>query len=212
MISTTLLMDSGRNDDFVESDAIQSNRLTRFLKQRLSNAKMITTAELQERLQSMDSCCIVKTLLWQCNGYPFMLVLDVGRQVDKSLLSSYLMVDNEELGLCSREKAMMLSGFKIGTISPIGVAHPMRMIVDAALIKPDVDKNDVILFCGGGEIGQELEITLNEFLRLATNAEIAMISKVDDNNVTEDINKDTNKEIGLLSFNTMILRMILLTS
>ena len=86
-------------------------------------------------------------------------------------------------------------GFKLGTVPPLGLAHPMRTIADRSILGllpvgmtdetsysssalqtyADLNLENMHLYGGGGEAGLQLLITAKDFLRLSS-AEVIDIS------------------------------------
>ena len=79
-------------------------------------------------------------------------------------------------------------GFKLGTVPPLGLAHPMRTIADRSILGllpvgmtddtsysssalqtyADLNLENMHLYGGGGEAGLQLLITAKDFLRLSS--------------------------------------------
>ena len=126
-----------------------------------------------------DGGVLVKSLIWEYDGVPVLLVLPLDRLVDKAKLADHLCVTKDAVGLVDRERASHLAGYQIGTIPPCGLRCPLRTIVDAAL----ASEHRHHIYAGSGDVTQQLKITLSELLRLS-NGELAEISvTLGDNNL-----------------------------
>jgi prolyl-tRNA editing enzyme YbaK/EbsC (Cys-tRNA(Pro) deacylase) len=147
-------------------------------------SRQATTAELVVRddAGSIDGI-LVKSLIWEYDGVPVLLVLQLDRLVDKAKLSEYLLVPPLSVGLVDRERAVKLAGYQIGTIPPCGLKSPLRTIIDAALLGSDgdadadfnFDPTDTVLYGGSGSTNLQLRVTLSELMHLSA-GEVADIS------------------------------------
>lgn len=54
----------------------------------------------------------VKSLIWEYNGCPMLIVLDIAKQVDVALLAQHCGASIEDISLASRERAVQLGGMK----------------------------------------------------------------------------------------------------
>ena len=63
-----------------------------------------------------DGGVLVKSLIWEYDGVPVLLVLQLDRLVDKAKLADHLCVSKDAVGLVDRERASHLAGYQIGTM------------------------------------------------------------------------------------------------
>jgi prolyl-tRNA editing enzyme YbaK/EbsC (Cys-tRNA(Pro) deacylase) len=54
----------------------------------------------------------VKSLIWEYNGCPMLIVLDIAKQVDVALLAQHCGATVEDISLASRERAVQLGGMR----------------------------------------------------------------------------------------------------
>ena len=132
--------------------------LEAFLRARSACAETVT------RRDAPADGALVKSLVWEADGVPLLLVLALDRVVDKAKLARHLGVGEASVGLVDRERAVALAGHQIGTIPPCGLLTPLRTVVDAALAPTDAPdsaaSDDAVLYGGAGSLALQVRPTL----------------------------------------------------
>lgn len=67
----------------------------------------------------------VKSLIWEYDGCPMVIVIDESKQVDVSLLAQFCGVPIEAVSLVSRERAVQLAGIVVALIQSYMPLMPM---------------------------------------------------------------------------------------
>jgi Cys-tRNA(Pro)/Cys-tRNA(Cys) deacylase len=84
----------------------------------------------QERGQLPDQ--VVRSIVFRLGEGNFVMVLAAGaRQVSWPLLRAYL--GQSRLSMASAEEVLEVTGYAIGTVSPLGLATPLRLLCDESV-------------------------------------------------------------------------------
>ncbi|CAM9611662.1 unnamed protein product, partial [Ectocarpus fasciculatus] len=106
---------------------------------------------------------VVKSLVWTVRGQPVVLVLEQKDIVSVDLLQSHF---SGPAKLVSRRQAESLSGFEIGTIPPLAHDTDMRVYICKRFVDRKLTNSDCRIYCGAGEHGIELRVSLQDLLAL----------------------------------------------
>lgn len=71
------------------------------------------------------------------------------------------------------------SGFQLGNVPPVGLAHPMRTIADKSILSSESTSADLeqnFIYGGGGEVGLQLFISVADFCTLSSAAVVDISS------------------------------------
>jgi Cys-tRNA(Pro) deacylase len=79
---------------------------------------------------------IVRSILFQIRPEEFVMVLMAGReQVDWKKLRK--LVGRSRLRMATEEEVLAVTGFRVGTVSPFGLQNPIRVLIDASVLKEE---------------------------------------------------------------------------
>lgn len=98
----------------ISNESDKKNSLISFVEGRSTTAKLVSTAAV-----FLPQSVEVKSLIWEYDGVPIVVVIDAKKQVDVALLADYCGVAPSEVELASRERAIQLGGFQLGTLNTI---------------------------------------------------------------------------------------------
>ena len=105
-------------------------------------------------------------------------------------------------------------GFQIGSVPPVGLAHPMRTIADRSILgirnSESIDETveDKFIYGGGGEVGLQLLISVADFCRLSdavivdigsSSVETTADSVAEDLSSTSKISTDHSENIEIVT-------------
>ncbi len=77
---------------------------------------------------------IVRSILFQVRPGEFAMVLVAGRgQVDWRKLRK--LVGRSRVRMATEEEVLAVTGYRVGTVSPFGLPRPLRVLVDASVLK-----------------------------------------------------------------------------
>jgi Cys-tRNA(Pro) deacylase len=79
---------------------------------------------------------IVRSILFQIRPGEFVMVLMAGRdQVDWRKLRQLL--KRSRVRMATEEEVLEVTGYRIGTVSPFGLKNPVRVMIDASVLKEE---------------------------------------------------------------------------
>jgi Cys-tRNA(Pro) deacylase len=79
---------------------------------------------------------IVRSILFQIRPEEFVMVLVAGQaQVDWKKLRRR--VGRSRLRMATEQEVLEVTGYRIGTVSPFGLQNPIRVLIDASVLKPE---------------------------------------------------------------------------
>jgi Cys-tRNA(Pro)/Cys-tRNA(Cys) deacylase len=79
---------------------------------------------------------VVRSILFQIRSEEFLMVLVAGReQVDWKKLRQY--VGKSRVRMATEEEVLTVTGYRIGTVSPIGLKNEVKVLIDASILKEE---------------------------------------------------------------------------
>jgi Cys-tRNA(Pro) deacylase len=88
----------------------------------------------QERGQQPGQ--VVRSILFRLAQDSFVMVLVAGpRQVSWAALRSFLR--QSRLSMASEAEVLAVTGYRLGSVSPLGVPVPLRILVDESVLEPE---------------------------------------------------------------------------
>jgi Cys-tRNA(Pro) deacylase len=77
---------------------------------------------------------IVRSILFQVRSNEFVMVLMAGsEQVDWKKLRQ--LVGRSRMRMATEEEVLEVTGYRVGTVSPFGLKDPIRVLIDASVLK-----------------------------------------------------------------------------
>ncbi len=110
---------------------------------------------------------VMKTMVFIGREKPITAVVPGDRRVDMKKLRSTSGASSS-LRMASPDEVLSISGYEIGSVSPLGLAEDMETYIDSSVASED------FVLVGSGEANSVLKIQVSDLLRLsrATVAEI----------------------------------------
>ncbi len=88
----------------------------------------------QERRQRPEQ--VVRSILFRLGEDEYLMALVAGpAQISWKKLRKY--VGQSRLTMASEDEVLQVTGYRTGAVSPFGTARPLRVLVDAGLLKED---------------------------------------------------------------------------
>jgi Cys-tRNA(Pro) deacylase len=88
----------------------------------------------QERNQRPEQ--IVRSILFQIRPEEFVMVLVAGReQVDWRKLRQ--LVGRSRIRMATEEEVLAVTGYRVGTVSPFGLATPVKVLIDSSVLREE---------------------------------------------------------------------------
>jgi len=88
----------------------------------------------QERNQRTGQ--VVRSILFRLSGNEYLMALVAGpKQISWKALRKH--VGQSRLTMATEEEVLSVTGYRIGTVSPFGLPHPLRILIDESVLKED---------------------------------------------------------------------------
>ncbi|KAK3249882.1 hypothetical protein CYMTET_40714 [Cymbomonas tetramitiformis] len=137
-------------------------------------------ASVEESAQALGICAdrLVKSIvLWISEEYPIMVVAAGTRRINLSAVAKLLSVSRKKCRMCKPEEALLATGYRIGTIPPIGHRTVLRTLVDKSVMSAvEESAEDGLVYCGGGDLISQLVISPSELLKAANGEVVDILS------------------------------------
>lgn len=79
---------------------------------------------------------IVRSILFQIRPEEFLMVLVAGpAQIDWKKLRQ--LVKRSRVRMASEEEVLEVTGYRVGTVSPFGLPRPLKVLIDASVLKEE---------------------------------------------------------------------------
>ena len=122
------------------------------------------------RALDVETDQIIKSLVFQTNGDPLLVVNNGLARVDRKKLAAYLGVGRKKVKFADPDHVLELTGFIVGSMPPFGHKNRLRTLIDPAVTLMDT------VFGGGGDINAMMKIAIDVLLE-ATQAEVTELSE-----------------------------------
>ena len=120
----------------------------------------------QERHQRQEQ--VIRSILFRLSENEYLMVLVAGpNQISWKALRKH--VGQSRLTMASEEEVLTVTGYRIGTVSPFGLPHPLRILMDQSVLKEDE------ISIGSGMRGVAVIIKSAELRRALSDAEIVSL-------------------------------------
>ena len=123
------------------------------------------------RVLAVEPDQIIKSLVFMVGGEPLLVINNGMNRVDRTKMALYFEVGKNRIKFASPDKALIHTGYQVGSMPPFGHLNRLQTIVDTRVISHEV------VFGGGGEINAMMRIEKAELLKV-TGAEIVDVSQV----------------------------------
>jgi len=108
----------------------------------------VTSLEQAARERGQFPGQVVRSLLFRLGQGKFVMVLAAGPgQVSWSALREYL--GQSRLSLAAEAEVLAVTGYRIGTVSPLGLPAPLRILADENVFQPE----EISLGSGEQDVG-----------------------------------------------------------
>ena len=132
-----------------------------------NSIKSIEEAAAERR---QDISQIIRSILFRVRKDDFILVLIAGpTQLSWSALRAHL--GQSRMTMASKSEVKDVTGYEIGTVAPIGLARPLRLLADTSVFVPDE------ISFGSGQREAAIVMKTKEFQKVLGEVEIGNFSK-----------------------------------
>ena len=122
------------------------------------------------RALGVDTDQIIKSLIFQVNDQPLLVINNGLKRVDRKKLAACLGVGRKKVKFADPDMALITTGFIVGSMPPFGHKTRLRTLVDEAVTEL------AVIYGGGGDINAMMRLTPAVLLSV-TNAEITSLSE-----------------------------------
>jgi Cys-tRNA(Pro) deacylase len=122
------------------------------------------------RVLQVENDQIIKSLVFQVDGEPLLVINNGPARVDRRKLAAYLGVGRKKVKFADPEYALTITGYIVGSMPPFGHRNKLRTLVDSAVLNLDV------IYGGGGDIDAMMRLT-PEILQAVSKAEVTSLSE-----------------------------------
>ena len=122
------------------------------------------------RVLQVENDQIIKSLVFQVDGEPLLVINNGPARVDRRKLAAYLGVGRKKVKFADPEYALTITGYIVGSMPPFGHKNKLRTLVDSAVLNLDV------IYGGGGDINAMMRLT-PEILQAVSKAEVTSLSE-----------------------------------
>jgi Cys-tRNA(Pro) deacylase len=125
----------------------------------------VHSVEQAARERGMQIDQVVRSIVFRLGEGEFVMVLAPGEhQINWPALRKYL--QRSRLTLASEEEVLQVTGYKLGAVSPFGLPHPMRILVDCSIF------NQSEISLGSGLRGSTVILSMDDFRKALSQAEV----------------------------------------
>ena len=127
------------------------------------------TVEDAARALGVDTGQIIKSLVFQVEGEPFLVINSGLARVDRKKLAAYIGVGRKKVKFADPDQVADMTGFVVGSMPPFGHKRRLR-----TLMAPTVTLQETV-YGGGGDIDAMMKIA-TDVLIAASRAELTDLS------------------------------------
>jgi len=155
---------------------MNSNNLQDFIDQNRILAAIISldehtlTVEDAARALKVATDQIIKSLVFQVNGNPFLVINNGLARVDRKKLAAFIGVGRKKVKFADPDAVQKMTGYVVGSMPPFGHKSRLRTLMDPAVIRQET------VYGGGGDINAMMKLATDVLLQ-ATQAEVTELSE-----------------------------------
>jgi len=155
---------------------MDSENLQQFLDRRNIPAHIIRleehtlTVEDAARALAVETGQIIKSLVFQVNDNPFLVINNGLARVDRKKLAAYIGVGRKKVKFADPDGVLKMTGYVVGSMPPFGHKVRLRTLMDPAVIRQET------VYGGGGDINAMMKLATDVLLQ-ATQAEVTELSE-----------------------------------
>lgn len=111
---------------------------------------------------------VVRSILFQIRAGEFVMVLVAGpSQVDWKALRQ--LIRRSRIRMATEEEVLEVTGYRVGTVSPFGLRHPIRVLIDASVLSEEE------ISTGSGIRNAAIILKSADLRRVLDNAEVVSL-------------------------------------
>ena len=153
---------------------MDSEKLQQFIDRHTIAARIIRLEEhtltVHEAAHALNVAAdqIIKSLVFQVHGNPFLVIANGPARVDRKKLAAYIGVGRKKVKFADPDQVLEMTGFIVGSMPPFGHKNRLRTLVDSAVTRLET------VYGGGGDINAMMKIPTPVLLEI-TQAEVTAL-------------------------------------
>jgi Cys-tRNA(Pro) deacylase len=133
-----------------------------------SHETPVTSLEQAASDRGQRPAQIVRSILFQVRPEEFLMVLVAGPdQIDWRKLRQ--LVKRSRVRMATEDEVLEVTGYRVGTVSPFGLPRPLRILIDASVLKEEE------VSIGSGVRGTALILKTEDLRRALGDAEVVSL-------------------------------------
>lgn len=156
-------------------ERLDSTHLAQFIETNRIDAEILhfevqtPTVAVAAAVAGVDPAQIVKSVLFMADGEPVLVLACGTSRIAWKLLADHLGISRKKLKTADANTVLELTGYVVGSVSPLGQRHKLRTIVEAAI--PTLET----VLAGGGELNALLKLKTAELLRVVEGEIVSLV-------------------------------------
>jgi prolyl-tRNA editing enzyme YbaK/EbsC (Cys-tRNA(Pro) deacylase) len=156
-------------------ERLTSSNLTQFIQDNEILAEILhfeidtPTVPIAAEVASVEPEQIIKSVLFMAEDVPVLVITSGTSRIAWKLLADYLGISRKKLKMANAMQVLEITGYVVGSVSPIGHRQKLRTIVEATI--PTL----TTVLGGGGELNALLRLETAELLRIINPEIVALV-------------------------------------
>jgi len=158
-------------------ERLDSTHLAQFIQTHNIKAEILhfevqtPTVAVAAEVAGVELAQIIKSVLFIADGEPVLVLASGPSRIAWKRLADYLGISRKKLKMANATQVLEITGYVIGSVSPIGQRHKLRTIVEATI--PTLET----VLAGGGELNALLKLATAELLRVMQGEVVALVEE-----------------------------------
>ena len=128
------------------------------------------TVEDAARALAVETGQIIKSLVFQIDSSPFLVINSGIARVDRKKLAAHMGVGRKKVRFAHPDQVPEMTGFIVGSMPPFGHKNRLRTLMDTTVTRQET------VYGGGGDIDAMMKIATSVLLEV-TRAEVTKLSQ-----------------------------------
>jgi Cys-tRNA(Pro) deacylase len=158
-------------------ERLDSNHLAQYIQTHNIQAEILhfevqtPTVAVAAEVAGVEPEQIVKSVLFMADGEPVLVLACGTSRIAWKRLADHLGISRKKLKTADATQVLEITGYVVGSVSPIGQRHKLRTIVEAAI--PTLET----VLAGGGELNALMKIETAELLRVVQGEVVKLVEE-----------------------------------
>jgi Cys-tRNA(Pro) deacylase len=156
---------------------LDSTHLAQFLQTHHIQAEILhfdvqtPTVAVAAEVAGVAPAQIIKSVLFIADREPVLVLATGTSRIAWKRLADYLGISRKKLQMANATQVLEITGYVVGSVSPIGQRHKLRTIVEATI--PTLKT----VLAGGGELNALLKLETTELLRVVQGEVVELVEE-----------------------------------